>query len=315
MSFVIQTGKTVEEAVKKALNDLRCKREDVEIEVLEEPSKGFLGFLGSRDATVKVSKIVKTEDLLKEILYDIPETPKEKKEKKEKKPVPREEKKPAPKAEEDKKPAPEKKPEEEDQVQEAPIEERLAAAAARDAAKEAAAKARKEEQLQEEPEVSLDEDTKILQEKKIQEFLAEVMKSLELDYSLDIWRTSGVIHVNINGEPDKMGIIIGKRGATLDALQFLLTILVNRESKKYTRVYLNTSGYREKRERTLEQLAEKMATKVIKTNRQVRLEPMNAAERRIIHATLQKFEGVSTHSEGRDPFRRVIIQREWEKKY
>ena len=116
--------------------------------------------------------------------------------------------------------------------------------------------------------------------------------------------------MEVLGDEHKMGILIGKRGVTLDAVQYLMTRLVNQDQEDYTRVFLDTSNYRAKREKSLESLAHKSAQKVLKYGRNVRLEAMNAAERRIIHAALQDVDGVMTHSEGRDPHRRVIIQKQ-----
>ena len=118
------------------------------------------------------------------------------------------------------------------------------------------------------------------------------------------------LHINVNGDENRLGILIGKRGVTLDSIQYILNLIVNKKSSRYIRVSLDSSGYREKRKETLTNLAEKMAKKVIKTGRSVRLEPMNSYERKIIHTALQGFEGVLTHSEGKDPFRKVVIQKE-----
>ncbi|MDU7115694.1 MAG: RNA-binding cell elongation regulator Jag/EloR, partial [Peptoniphilus harei] len=107
-----------------------------------------------------------------------------------------------------------------------------------------------------------------------------------------------------------LGILIGKRGVTLDSIQYILNLLVNKKSSRYIRVNLDSSGYREKRKETLINLANKMANKVTKTGRSVKLEPMNSYERKIIHTALQDYEGVLTHSEGKDPFRKVVIQKE-----
>ena len=282
MSFVIKTGKTIEEAVDSALKELRLTRDQVEIEVLEEPSKGFLGLIGGKEATVKVKEIQKTEDILKEILQDDfsakPST-REKKtytmdtkvEKKEEEPTLSQE-----------------KPVIEEEIKEIPVEEK------------------KEEKGKTLFLDDVDED------KKIAEFVEKIMKDLGLEYRLDIQRSPDVLKVNLIGEPEKMGIVIGKRGVTLDAIQYLLSLMINKHREDYIRVSLDSSGYREKREETLKNLAQKMARKVLKTKRPIRLEPMNAAERRIIHASLQDFAGISTHSEGREPYRKVVIHKERE---
>ena len=118
------------------------------------------------------------------------------------------------------------------------------------------------------------------------------------------------LNINVNGDENRLGILIGKRGVTLDSIQYILNLLVNKKSSRYIRVNLDSSGYREKRKETLINLANKMANKVTKTGRSVKLEPMNSYERKIIHTALQDYEGVLTHSEGKDPFRKVVIQKE-----
>ena len=104
-----------------------------------------------------------------------------------------------------------------------------------------------------------------------------------------------------------MGILIGHRGETLDAVQYLTSLAVNRDSKKYKRIIIDTENYRKKREETLARLARRLANKVYKTKRRIVLEPMNPFERRVIHATLQKDPHVVTHSEGEEPYRKVVI--------
>ena len=104
-----------------------------------------------------------------------------------------------------------------------------------------------------------------------------------------------------------MALVIGRRGQTLDSLQYLLSLVVNKDSDNYTRVVLDTEDYRNKREASLEKLANKLAYKVKKTRKEVVLEPMNPYERRIIHASLQNNKYVSTRSEGEDPNRKVVI--------
>ena len=104
------------------------------------------------------------------------------------------------------------------------------------------------------------------------------------------------------------GTIIGKRGQTLDAIQYLTSLVVNKDSEKYIKVVIDAENYRAKRQKTLEQLANRLAAKVVKTKKYVRLEPMNPHERKIIHATLQKNPNIITRSEGEEPYRRVIIE-------
>ena len=106
---------------------------------------------------------------------------------------------------------------------------------------------------------------------------------------------------------DDMGILIGKRGATLDSLQYLASLVANKESEEYIRVKIDTENYRERRKQTLENLAKNMAFKVKRTKRSVSLEPMNPYERRVIHSALQNDKFVTTHSEGEEPYRHVVV--------
>ena len=113
--------------------------------------------------------------------------------------------------------------------------------------------------------------------------------------------------MNIELSGDQMGVLIGKRGGTLDSLQYLTSVVVNRESDKYLKVKIDTENYRERRKETLENLANNLANKVKRIHRPVYLEPMNPYERRIIHSALQNNEYVETHSEGEEPYRKVVI--------
>ena len=126
-----------------------------------------------------------------------------------------------------------------------------------------------------------------------------------LEVSFDITEDEDAMLINMQG--DNQGILIGHRGETLDALQYLTSLQVNKGGKEYRRVTLDTEGYRAKREQTLIALAGRMANKVHKSGRRMMLEPMNPYERRILHATLQDNPYVTTHSEGEEPNRRVVI--------
>lgn len=114
-----------------------------------------------------------------------------------------------------------------------------------------------------------------------------------------------VLTIDLSG--DEMGVLIGKRGQTLDALQYLVSLAVNKESKEYVHVKLDTENYRERRKATLENLAKNIAHKVKRTRRPVSLEPMNPYERRVIHSALQGDRYVTTHSEGDEPYRKVVV--------
>ena len=266
MNYVIKTGKTVDEAVREALSELNITRDNAEIEVLDEGQKGFLGLIGSKDATVKVwPKVDETKSILNEIFNEEiePETSQE-------------------------------------VVQNTDDELEI------------------EDEEVSTDEVHMEEAIKTLDEENeeilsaAREFLGKILETLELDNIVEMELENNTLNVNVNGDENRLGILIGKRGVTLDSIQYILNLIVNKKSSRYIRVNLDSSGYRDKRKKTLESLAGKMANKVVKTGRSIKLEPMNSYERKIIHTALQDFEGVLTHSEGKDPFRKVVIQKERE---
>ncbi len=140
---------------------------------------------------------------------------------------------------------------------------------------------------------------------RAEDFLKNLTELMGLSVTFDISQEEDSMLINMNG--DSQGILIGHRGETLDALQYLTSLQVNKDSKDYIRVTLDTEGYRAKREQTLIALANRMASKVAKTGRRMVLEPMNPYERRILHSALQDNPYVTTHSEGEEPNRRVVI--------
>ena len=140
-------------------------------------------------------------------------------------------------------------------------------------------------------------------------FVKSLFEKMNIQGSFNIDRRNNELYINIVdiNSSDK-GMIIGKRGNTLDSIQYLLSLVVNKSSDKYIRITLDTGDYRQKREDTLIDLAKKMAIKCKKSKRPVKLEPMNPYERRIIHSALQNDSGVKTYSEGEDPYRRIVIE-------
>ena len=138
-------------------------------------------------------------------------------------------------------------------------------------------------------------------------FLNEVFGAMNMTVVIDTAfdETENTLDINLSG--DEMGVLIGKRGATLDSLQYLVSLVVNKGREDYIRVKVDTENYRERRKETLENLAKNVAFKVKKTRRALSLEPMNPYERRIIHAALQNDKYVTTHSEGEEPNRKVVI--------
>ena len=203
MKTIEMTGKTVEEALKQALDELKLTKDKVDVEVIDEGSKGLFNLIGAKPAKVKVTA----------------------------------------------------KPD------------------------------------------SLD-DAKT--------FLISVLNSMDINADIDIKEENDIIKINLKGP--KMGLVIGYRGETLDSLQYLVSLVVNKNHENpYKRVVLDAENYRHKREETLIRVAQKTAYKVKKSGRPYKLEPMNPYERRIIHSALQEYTDINTYSEGEEPFRRIII--------
>ncbi|WIV12592.1 RNA-binding cell elongation regulator Jag/EloR [Proteiniborus sp. MB09-C3] len=206
MKSVVKTAKTVEEAISLALLDLNTVKEDVIVEVLEEPSKGLFGFIGTKEAKVKVTITNDPISLAENFLHSLLE--------------------------------------------------------------------------------------------KMNIVATVAVEKKEFDLLVDIKNISN----------SDMGILIGKRGNTLDSLQYLLSLVVNKNREKYLRVLVDIQNYRAKREETLKRLAFKMADKAKTFRRTVKLEPMNPYERRVIHSALQNSSNIRTYSEGEEPYRRVVIE-------
>lgn len=202
MKFVEKIGKTVEEAVDQALVELDATRDEVEVEVLEEPSKGILGFIKVKPARVKV--ILKNNPL-----------------------------------------------------------------------------------------------------KRASGLLKGIFQTMDLDVKINISENDKTMFINLEG-PD-LGILIGRRGETLDALQYLVNLSVNKNQEIRKKIIIDIEGYRNRREKTLQRLAIKLADKARQRGRNVVLEPMSSQERRIIHTALQGREDIYTFSEGEEPYRKIII--------
>ena len=272
MEFREFSAKTVDEAITKACLEFGVSSEKLEIQVIFEGSSGFFG-LGAKPARIRVHK--KEEILPEEPVVEKVIPVNEKKVVKEpvkeiKKEVKKEIKKENPKPQEEKKET--AKPREEKKVVER-SEEEIAAI--------------KEDALK---------------------FLNGVFKAMELEVEMkmDYKDAEGNLDIEFLGED--MGILIGKRGQTLDSLQYLTSLVVNQGRQGYIRVKLDTEDYRNRRKETLENLAKSIAYKVRKTRKPVSLEPMNPYERRIIHSALQGNRYVETYSEGNEPYRHVVVK-------
>ena len=295
------SAKTVEEAIELGLQELGVSIGDVDVVVVEEGSKGLFGLFGSRLAKVRLTVKDSEEDPLGDLMLEETKPAKPAKSS-EKKPEKKAEKKPA-----EKKPAPEKK------KTEKPAEKKPEAkpAPARETGTEEDSQPapRAEIRPMEKPEVTMipaDQLTADSPAGIAHSFLAELTRLMGVDVTIDMGTDAeGNVYGYING--DTLGILIGRRGETLDAVQYLTSLKVNRGREGYTRVTLDTENYRAKREDTLIRLANRMANRALRTGRKVSLEPMNPYERRIIHYALQQTEGVTTHSEGDEPNRHVVI--------
>ena len=271
MDYSEKWGRDVDEAVQLALDDLKVSIDEVDVTVLEEPSRGFFG-IGSKLALVRVEK---------------------KKPPVEEKPEPQVQAEPVKTPEE----APKSKNKEKSQNKQdrAPKPKKEKKSSDR-------SESRKEAVSHREPE----EDLQNVEDHAALTFLRDVVKEMGLDVEVTAKMGKEALYLDINGKDS--GTIIGKRGQTLDAIQYLVSLVVNKDQSKYTRVVVDAENYRAKRERTLEALAFRLANKVYRSKRSVKLEPMNPYERKVIHAALQNHPHVTTRSEGEDPYRRVIIE-------
>lgn len=286
MKSLEKWGVDADTAVELALKELKLERDEVEVEVLEESSNGFLG-IGSKLAKVRVTalkdnghnKEKATLDDIDAILASLPEN------------VAKE--------------LPDEVRAEYDKYEQEEFED----ARARE---KALAKDRKNSSKRR-YELSL-EDTMLYEVKAldpvenhpIEKFLADIAEQMGIELTFTVKANDELVFVDIEGKDT--GTIIGKRGATLDAVQCLSSYVINKDADKYIRVILDAENYRAKREQTLVNLANRLANKVEKTRHSVTLEPMNPYERKVIHCTLQNHPYITTRSEGKDPYRKVVIE-------
>lgn len=304
--YIQFSAKTKSEAITKACIELGTSSDQLDIQVITEGSSGFFG-IGSKPAIIKVRKLetVSEEKEIEELVDAVKiESIKE-----EKKPA---EKKPAPK------PVQTKEVKEVKEKHSKPVKEK---------AKEKPVKENKEKPVKEkqtpkekpvkEKPVKVSKPIEIITDpeeiKEIEEravvFLRDVFTSMnlgEVEITSKYNTADGCLEVDFEGED--MGILIGKRGQTLDSLQYLTSLVVNKGKENYIRVKLDTEDYRRRRKETLENLARGIAYKVKKTRKPVVLEPMNPYERRIIHSALQGNKFVETVSEGEEPYRHVVVK-------
>jgi spoIIIJ-associated protein len=275
MSYIDVTGKTEDEAIRKALAQLGMDRDDVSVEILERAKSGFLG-LGGNPARVRVTYADPEEEKVESVTeIPVPVAEPVKKQSGEKK----QEKKPEKKAE--------KKVEKPAAKQEVKVEEKVETA---------------------DDGICTDANAQ-----RICAFLDGLLEHLDSQAQVKVYESEkGRYKVILEGQ--KLGALIGRRGETLDAIQQLTNYAVNSGSEKRIRVHVDAENYRAKREQSLEALAAKVAAKVVKYRRSVTLEPMNAYERHVIHSALQEVAGVTTYSIGTEPNRRVVVSYDRDKR-
>ena len=284
--YITVSAKNLDDAITEALVQLGVTSDRLDYIVVEKGSAGFLG-IGMKQAVIKARRKVE-EKPVEEIVKEEPV----KEVKKEKAPA-----KPAREWKEKKK-KPERKAEK--PVKEEPVKpvKEEKAKVAEEPVKEAEVPEKKEPEL-----VKVEQQTIETCEK----FIYDVLNAMDMT---DVKVTSTIDEegaLSIDMEGSNMGILIGKRGQTLDSLQYLTNRVANKMQDGYVRVKLDTEDYRRRRKETIENLAKNIAAKVKRTRRTVSLEPMNPYERRIIHSALQADPAVSTHSEGEEPYRRVVV--------
>ncbi len=292
IKFIDVTGKTEDEAIQSALAQLGMDRDDVSVEILERAKSGFLG-IGSAPARVRVSyDDGKAEEAVKPA--EKPAAPK---------PEKKVEPSAAPKA------VPMYAPEVLQKKEPRAAKEERSGRPAREERRERAKSAERAERPapQPKPIVDLGEECRDEKSEQIRSFLKGLLEHMDSAAEIKIYESEkGRYKVYLEGE--KLGALIGRRGETLDAIQQLTNYSINRGSEKNrVRVQVDAENYREKREQSLERLAEKVAGKVTKYRRNVTLEPMNAYERHVIHTALQDTPGVTTFSIGTEPNRRVVV--------
>ena len=276
--FITATGKTIDLAIEAALDQLKMDRDSVSVEVLENPKSGFLGF-GSAPAKVKVTYEAPDEDQPKPALSSASRS--------------------KPKKTEPKQEAAQPQP-----INPKPVK----AEAPKQEKKPAAPKQEKKPAAPKEP-VPVKEYAPAAEgsmEQQIEVFIKGLLEHMGSDAVPHAWKTEGdTYQVDLVGA--SLGMLIGRRGETLDAIQHLTNYTINRDSNKRSRINVDAENYRQKREESLRRLGQKVAGKVIKYRRNITLEPMNAYERHVIHAALQDMDDVTTYSVGTEPNRRVVV--------
>lgn len=303
MKSTIKSAKTVDEAIELGLKDLGLSRNEIEYEVLEDAKSGFLGIFGSKDAIVKISQKeefkIDINDIYGKKAFHEEQLNKEKELAKKK-------------AEEKAQSIEKFEAENKAQVKKLLEEEKQAEV-------ELEKKAQVEGQVLEaekqdvEDDLNQDEKSDAFDKNQalnlVKEKLESILKLMHIEAKVEADIDEKSFNYNlVDISEEDTGIIIGRKGETLDSLQYILSLIANKNSSEFMRVSLNVANYKNRRKEAIENNARKLAFKVIKTKRSIALEPMNSYERRIVHYALQKYKEVETVSQGSFPNRKVIIK-------
>ena len=314
MKSIEASGKTVKDAIRNGLAELGCDSDDVDIQVIEMGSPGLFGMFGK---PAKVKLTVKADDPALDI--EMPVLSLDANAGKKPKAEKRKAEKPAPKAEKVEKAekaeaqaAPADEAEDEPRPEKKSRNRRRRRGGAKGGEGEAQPREEAEAPevvlapvLEQEPFVPTPEAEQSDEAKRAKAFLSGLTQRMGVSVEIELQQTEEQLRMQMAGEG--MSLLIGRRGETLDALQYLTSLNINRGRDEYLRVNIDTENYRAKREEALRKLAVRMAGRCKKSGRRVALEPMNPYERRILHSALQNDPDVTTHSEGEEPYRRVII--------
>lgn len=297
MEYITVSARTLDDAITEALVQLGVTSDQLDYQVIEKGSAGFLG-IGMKQAVIKARRKEEVKEEEPEI--ELPKVDVSLV----KEPVKKEVKREAPRREHIKKEAPKKEHKEhKEHVKKDSVKKDFVK---KDPKKKTSVKEQPVSDVPEKREIELAKVETCTIE-ACEKFVSDVLKAMDMT---DVKVTSVVDEegaLSIDMEGSNMGILIGKRGQTLDSLQYLTNRVANKMQEGYVRVKLDTEDYRRRRKETLENLAKNIASKVKRSRRTVSLEPMNPYERRIIHSALQADSAVSTHSEGEEPYRRVVV--------
>lgn len=279
MDMIRVTAKTLDEAITKALIELGTTSDNLDYTVIEKGSAGLFGFIGAKSVVIEAKRKKSEEELFRE-LTDDSHVKKDEKVKQASKPAPKQSGK--------------------------PVEKQAQKVVEKAVEKVVEKPVQKPDEKQSEKPAKKSVDGAVY-EKAAKDFLVQMFAAMNMEVEINTSFQESEKELSVDMAGADMGILIGKRGQTLDSLQYLVSLVVNKDCEGYVRVKLDTENYRSRRKETLESLAKNIAYKVKRTRRSVSLEPMNPYERRIIHAALQSDKYVVTRSEGEDPFRHVVI--------